>query len=51
VFTAALLTMDAIGGAAIVLFIFYWHFAQHRGMPVPSEEEVANVSVGELAFG
>jgi hypothetical protein len=28
----------------------YADFAQRRGMPVPSEKEVANVSVSELAF-
>jgi hypothetical protein len=28
----------------------YAQFAQERGMPVPSEEEVADVSVRELAF-
>jgi hypothetical protein len=28
----------------------YADFAKQRGMPVPSEEEVANVSVCELAF-
>ncbi len=28
----------------------YADFAQQRGMPVPSEEEVANVSECELAF-
>lgn len=28
----------------------YADFAQHRDMPVPSEEEVANVSICELAF-
>lgn len=28
----------------------YAEFAEKRGMPVPSEEEVASVSVRELAF-
>jgi hypothetical protein len=28
----------------------YAEFAEERGMPVPTEEEVANVSVRELAF-
>ena len=28
----------------------YAEFAEERGMPVPSEEEVADVSVRELAF-
>jgi hypothetical protein len=28
----------------------YAEFAEKRGMPVPSEEEVADVSVRELAF-
>ena len=28
----------------------YADFAQRRGMPVPSEQEVANVSESELAF-